>query len=432
MSRGVMKLGWILCFAVAATLLAASVGSAHVAAPPKPGLVWVSATLPPSDAPPPVLLAAAQQPAPQDVKPAPIALIHPVAPDGGKSTPAELEMGKQAAAQIEKEYKPVDDPAAVERLNKIIARVRPNTERPAVEYEPKILAQGGINAFSLPGGYVYVTKSLLEAVESEDELAAVIAHEMAHVCLKHGMDLAKREAKMNNKMAVGVLAAVLAGNNVDPGNMIILGGLLKTALLSGYTQEAENQADADAVVYLQRSGYHPVAMLTVIQGLARMEITRPYVELGIFQTHPFPQERARLLRQELLAMGLDSNPRPVWNTLQTKADTAEENGRTVGRVSIDENVIFEPVVEANGLSPQQRAEKMAADLRRIILQNLAMYEVRVGSGDSSATVFARGAPVITVVPGDAEFRKTTVEDLAAKAAANIKLALWQETVRRAY
>lgn len=428
MSHDPKRFGLAFCFAVAAALLAASVGSAHLASAPNPTLVWVSATLPPS---PPVLLAATQQPVPV-VKPRPIALIQPVAADGGKSTPAELEMGKQAAEQIEKELKVVDDAPATDNLKKIITRLRPYTERPAVEYQPKLVGQGGINAFSLPGGYVYVTKPLLEAVESEDELAAVVAHEMAHVCLKHGMDLAKREAKMNNKLALAVLAAVVAGENVDPGNMVVLGGLLKTALLSGYTQEAESQADADAVVYLQQAGYHPVAMLTVIQGLARMEITRPYVELGIFRTHPFPEQRAQAVRRELLAMGLDANPRPVWNTLKTKSETVDENGRTVGRVSIDEYAIFEPAVEANGLSPQQRAEKMAADLHRAIIQNLAMYEVQVGGGQSSATVFARGEPVVTVVPGDAEFHKTTVTELAAKVAANIKLALWQESVRRAY
>jgi len=354
------------------------------------------------------------------------------APDAGKSTPAEIEMGKQAAAQIEKEYKVVDDPAALETIKQIVARLAPHTERPAIEYQAKILAEGGINAFSLPGGYIYVTKGLLEAVESQDELAAVIGHEMGHVSLGHGMDLARREAKMNNKMALAVLAAVVAGQKVDPGNMIILGSLLKTGLLSGYSQEAENQADEHAVLYLQRAGYHPVAMLTVIQGLARMEITRPYLDLGIFRTHPYPDQRAQAVRQELAHLDIDLNPRPVLNTLKTRAETVEVNGRAIGRVSLDDYVVFEPAVDADGLSPQQRAEKIAASLRRSILENLAMYELRVVNGPEQATVIARGERLITVLPGDAAFHKAPVEELAARAATNIKLALWQETVRRAY
>lgn len=360
------------------------------------------------------------------------AWAQPPAPDGGKSTPAEIEMGKQAAAQIEKEYKVADDPAALETIKKITARLAPHTERPAIEYQAKILAQGGVNAFSLPGGYIYVTNGLLEAVESEDELAAVIAHEMGHICLAHGMDLARREAKMNNKMALGVLAAVLAGQKVDPGNMIVLGSLLKTGLLSGYSQEAEYQADAHGVLYLQRAGYHPVAMLTVIQGLARMELTRPYLDLGIFRTHPYPEQRAGAVRRELTHLGIDLNPRPVLNTLKTKSESVEVNGRTIGRVSLDDYVIFEPAAAADGLSPQQRAEKIAADLRRLILANLMMYELRVVTGPDQATVMARDERLIAVMPGDAEFHKTSADELAARAATNIKLALWQETVRRAY
>jgi hypothetical protein len=377
----------------------------------------------------PVVYVAAQPAAPQPMPGVPI--VKP-APDGGKATPPEIELGKNAAVQIEKEYKVLDDPADVGRIMKIIERLAPHTQRPAMQYQAKVVNDPGINAFSLPAGYIYVTKGLLEAIESEDELAAVIAHEMGHVNLKHGIDLARREAKMNSKLAVAVLASVIAGKNVDPSGVAMVGSLFKTGLLSGYSQQAESQADANGVVYLQAAGYHPVAMLTVIEGLARMEITRPYVEMGIFRTHPFPQQRAEAVRKELVAMGVDINPRVVLSTLKTKADTVQENGRTIGRVSLDEYVVFEPAVDAGGLSPQQRAEKAAADLERQIMGNLQMYQLRVASDGGQATVFADGEPVITVLPGDADFHKTTVDDLAKQAADKIKLALWHEAVRRAY
>lgn len=374
--------------------------------------------------------APAQQPAAETAVATPDA--PPPAADGGKATPAELEVGARAAEEIEKEFKVLDDPAALERVVKIIQRLAVHTERPAMEYQPKILEKGGINAFALPGGFMYITKPLLEAVESEDELAAVIAHEMAHVCLKHGLDLARREAKMNSKLALAVIAAVLAGDNVDPGDVVLVGSLLKTGILSGYSREAETQADTNAVVYLHEAGYYPIAMLTVIQGLAHMELTRPYVELGIFQTHPDPQRRARAVLHQLTDMDVDLNPRLVLSTLQTKAESLEENGRTIGRVKLDDRVIFEPAVEADGRSPQQRAEKAATDLRRLILANLQMYEVRVVNGGARAAVLARGEPVVTVLPGDSEFHNASLDELAAEAAKQIKLALWEEAIRRAY
>lgn len=416
----------ITAVALAAILVLPVALAEQAATTPPPSTAPAAA---PATAPAPSSAAATAPAAP----PAAGALAIPVLtrkapPDGGKPDAAELEMGKQAAAQIEKETKVLDDPKAVERIAKIIARIAPTTERPAVEYQAKLIADPGINAFSLPGGFIYVTKGLMEAVESEDELAAVIGHEMAHVCLKHGIELAKREAKMNNKMAIAVLAAVLAGNQVDPGSMIMLGSLVKAGLLSGYSQKDETEADENSVVYLQRAGYHPVAMLTVIQGLARMELTRPELDLGIFRTHPFPAQRASIVRQELDQLGLDANPRVVLNTLKTKGEAAQVNGRAIGRVSLDDYVIFEPAVDSGDLSPQQRAEKIAADLDRILQANLAMYDVRA----VAAKVMARSETLITVLPGDAEFQKTTPDELARKAAEQIKLALWQETVRREY
>ena len=434
MSRDVKTKGRTWRFAAAAALLVASLAPARPAQADEPKATTPAATQQPAPlnygiaSGAPVVYVAAQA-APQPIPGVPI--VKP-APDGGKATPAEIALGVNAAQQIEKEMKVLDDPADVERVMKIIKRVAPYTQRPAMEYQSKILGDPGINAFSLPGGYAYVTKGLLDAVESDDELAAVVAHEMAHVCLMHGIDLAKREAKMNGKVALAVLASVIAGKNVDPGSVALIGSLFKTGLLSGYSQQAETQADANAVVYLQASDYHPVAMLTVIEGLARMEITRPYVELGIFQTHPFPQQRANAVRLELMTMGVDINPRLVLNTLKTKADTVEENGRTIGRVHLDEYVVFEPAVDAGGLSAQQRAEKAAADLGRQIMGNLQMYQLRVANGGSQATVFANGEPVITVLPGDADFHSTTAGELAKQAADKIKLALWQEAVRRAY
>jgi len=364
------------------------------------------------------------------VAPVALAQVQP-APDGGKPSAAEAEMGKQAAEQIEKEFKVADDPVALERINRIIARVEPYTQRPAIEYQAKVLAEGGINAFSLPGGYIYITKPLLSAVESDDELAAVIAHEMAHVSLGHGMDLARREAKINNKAALAILAAVLAGKNVDPGDVVLLAGLVRNGLLSGYSQEAELQADANGVVYLEKAGYHAVAMLTVVEGLAQMEMEHPH-EVVIFRTHPYPDARARATRRQLLAMGVPLNPRPVLSTLKTKSEAVEENGHTIGRVSLDDYVVFEPAVTADGLTPQERADKIAVELGRLLLDNLLMYEVSTAVRPDRALVLARGVPVVTVLPGDAEFHGATTAELAAKTEQAIRLALWHEAVRRAF
>ncbi|HOQ30630.1 MAG TPA: M48 family metalloprotease, partial [Armatimonadota bacterium] len=114
----------------------------------------------------------------------------------------EEKLGKEGCAQIEKEYKVIEDAAQLKRVHQILSALAPVTSRPEVTYRAKILDTEDVNALSLPGGFIYVTKGLLDIVESDDELAGVLAHEIAHNAHRHAIQSLQQSSKLDQKLVL--------------------------------------------------------------------------------------------------------------------------------------------------------------------------------------------------------------------------------------
>src|SRR3990172_3452365 len=136
--------------------------------------------------------------APTPAKPAP-------QPAMSKEEKAEDDLGKAAAEELEKQAKVIKESPELPRLQRIIGELTPHSQRPNVKYQVKVLDLNAINAFCLPGGRIYVTKGTLAAVESDDELTAILGHEMAHNALRHPTEAAKRNAKFSKKLGALVI-----------------------------------------------------------------------------------------------------------------------------------------------------------------------------------------------------------------------------------
>ena len=159
----------------------------------------------------------------------------------------EIQMGKTSALEVAKEYKFIDDPALVKRLETVgnpIAKVAREKEVPATygkstvakfDYTFKIIDDKEVNAFALPGGYVYVNKGLVDYVHSDDELAGVIAHEIAHAAHHHIMQLIKAQQKENTALALAVLVGVAVGAKGESlENIAYALTLIRIARMSAY------------------------------------------------------------------------------------------------------------------------------------------------------------------------------------------------------
>jgi len=345
----------------------------------------------------------------------------------------DAEIGRKAAAEIEKELKVLNN-YSVTNIEQVVDQLRPVTEKPHQKYTLKVVDSKAVNAFSLPGGYLYFTKGLLGAVESPDELAAVTGHEMAHVCLSHHRRQMSRDARYMKILGPAILAAVLSRNSgVDPGAVAIIGSMVKMDALNHYGREAELESDQASVRYLYASKvYNPVAVLTVVEGLARMDEAGPEVEPGIAQTHPYGKERVEAVLKYLHELRVPIERPRVRKGIVATAGPVRKGGAEIGELRLDTYVVFQPAVEADGLSPVARAQRAAELLNPLLLQEIDVGDLSLLTRGDSALLQARNDAIFRITPADAAFHGTTVEQLSRQALKAIQSAFWAENTRRAY
>ena len=204
----------------------------------------------------------------------------------------ELSLGQRADQDVKKQYSLYDLKglqAYVDSIGQKLARV---SHRPTLNYRFTVLDSPEVNAFALPGGYIYITRGIIAYLNSEAELAAVLGHELGHVTARHGVRQAS--AAQGADLLVNILGAV--SPTMRSAGVQNVTGLLGNALLSGYGREHELEADRIGAEYLARAGYDPQAMIRVIGVLknqelfdaevAKQEGREPRAYHGLFASHP--------------------------------------------------------------------------------------------------------------------------------------------------
>lgn len=391
----------------------------------------------------------------------------PPVPPGVPTTPdnvhlpteGEVKLGREGSAEVEKQYKVVKSGPSYERLQRVSREVVQAIQRPEIidEYKrvyhlPKehdsrrrvpfefsfklVDATNEVNAFSLAGGPVYVTQGLMNAVGSDDELAAVLAHECSHVAFHHVEQLVNEQRKASKKQIWGMLAAVLAGAVGGPGvasaasNILVAGQLVQIATMSGYGRKLETEADRVGALAMVDSKYSPVAMLTFMQKLARDDRLRGNPDYGIFQSHPYSNERVAALEKQLQTLGFATDAgtqRKVSGSFRILMAQAHTAGRDVTELRLNGNLLFAVAAPEGDLSPEERAKKIARQLEDLFAGNISFNDVAQSTDKS--TVFVKSLPVIRVLPEDAAVAGSmaAASDQAYK---QIIRALWKEKLER--
>lgn len=355
----------------------------------------------------------------------------------------EVRMGREAAQEIERTLKLITDPALVERVNRIgqeIAAVANASDVPVTwgidkksqfQYTFKVVDDKDVNAFSLPGGFIYVNKGLLDYVQSDHELAAVLAHEIAHAAHHHLVRLGQENEKINRRVTLpALLVMVLSGAPARDLSNVMLGvQLYQIAKINGYTQEAEMDADRAAIYYLTRTKYNPVGMLTFMERLARDEARRPERQLGIYRTHPPSRERAQAMLDLFRQLNIPVNRRAVARILPVELREKTIQNHDLTEVYLDSVPVFAPA-DSNGRSSAERAQQIRERLDSLLNDGVQMYDIRLSS--DRRTVVARNSPIVTIEPEDASLYGKSIEELALQVSNAIKRALWNEVIQRAY
>lgn len=196
------------------------------------------------------------------------------------SVEQEIALGKQVAEQIEKEIEAYED-STVSRVGQAVAS---NSDRPDIPYSFKVIKSDEINAFALPGGFIYIYKGLLDIVD-EPELAAILGHEIGHVAARHGI---KRIQSVFGYQLAATLALAVLGDKSEAGEIQEIADSIFTLIVLGYSRKDEFQADRLGTIYTYRSGYDPHAMTRVLEKLG--EHGRG-VQITLLSTHPPVEDR---------------------------------------------------------------------------------------------------------------------------------------------
>ena len=212
----------------------------------------------------------------------------------------EYYIGRAVAARVFETYQPLDQPEANAYLNLLGQSLAVFSERPETfgGYRFLLLDSDEVNAFAAPGGLILVTRGMLRCCENEDELAAVLAHEICHVQAKHGL----RAIKQSRLTEAFTIVAAESAKQLGSEELASLtrefessvGDVVMTLTTSGYSRTQERDADAAAVRLLKRAGYPEAAIITMLNRMnERLADARG---LGFAKTHPSATSRIDVLK----------------------------------------------------------------------------------------------------------------------------------------
>jgi beta-barrel assembly-enhancing protease len=210
--------------------------------------------------------------------------------------PTERVIGESLALEgMQRFGRPVKDERLQQYVNLVGNAVAANSKRPTIPYRFAVLDSPVQNAFAAPGGVIFISKALVDILENEAELAAVLAHEVGHVAGKHAIRSIRRAQFLQG---VGTItAASMKGDNGKQFESMI-GDMQKVLFDKGLDKGMEFEADSAAMETTYRTGYDPAAMIAVLRKLQKIEATSEK-KGSWFSTHPPLDERIEKLEREL-------------------------------------------------------------------------------------------------------------------------------------
>ena len=213
----------------------------------------------------------------------------------------DVQIGAQNAAQVEQQYEVVHDPQITAYLNRLGQSLAVKAPGPKFNYTFKLVNDKAVNAFALPGGYLFVNRGLIEAADNEAQLAGVMGHEIGHAALRHGTNQATKAAY--TQQALGIVGALVGGMGNSATQLVTQLGMSfgPQSILLKFSRDAERQADLVGTQILYDNGYDPRAMAQFFEKLgAETKGGRPP---EFFSTHPNPENRSVKVTDEINRLG---------------------------------------------------------------------------------------------------------------------------------
>jgi predicted Zn-dependent protease len=229
-----------------------------------------------------------------------------LAPSFNLFTPEQdVELGRLTAREYAGELPLVEDERIVSYVQRLGERLAERAPGYGFEYRFAVVASGDVNAFALPGGFVFVNAGAMLAAETEGELAGVLAHEIAHVALRHGTNHASKAYLA--RAGLGVVQAVTGGEETRVGKFVsTLGSAGAELVFLRFSRASETQADLEGARLLAEAGYDPREMVSFFSRLKDRGVERPREFLS---DHPHPEERVAALERRSAALAPEARER---------------------------------------------------------------------------------------------------------------------------
>jgi Zn-dependent protease with chaperone function len=312
------------------------------------------------------------------------------------STPREIELGRQAAEDIQKTVHLVQDEETLAKLQAMLDEIAAVTDRPEIRYQPHLVASPLPNAFVIPGGWVYVTTAMLDVVESDDELAGVLAHEIAHNVNQHAIERMRSIPRGLGLLQLASIAALIIGQS--PEAAILAGAAanhITASVLHGSSVAAEVEADAYGIDYLTRTEYDPTGFLTVWERFAGSSGKFIEEELGIYATHPLTRDRVHAARDRLEELGV-----PILRRLVTHAPQPESRALSLDGEDVTEiRYVGERLALLEG-QDADRGEAAIASIAWILDHELDESRIKVIPARNGVVFQPEGGPSFSFTHGD--------------------------------
>ena len=207
-------------------------------------------------------------------------------------TNREVRMGASIDQQIRrsKEFIVSNDPTLLARLDRLGQQLAAVSDRKEITYHFTLLDWDEVNAFAVPGGYIYVSRKLMELTKDDAELAAVLGHEIGHVVAKHSVK------KLQAALGATLFEVLVAASGTRDPNAIRGTQVALDQLFMAYSRQDELQADTLSTRYLQRAGFNPEAAISFLQRLQAYQRKQPLRPYSYARTHPYFDDRIRTVK----------------------------------------------------------------------------------------------------------------------------------------
>jgi predicted Zn-dependent protease len=228
----------------------------------------------------------------------------------GISQQQEVQMGQEYAQQINAQLPIVRDPELNRYINVLGDSIARLTSRRDLQWQFFIVDAKDVNAFAVPGGFVYVNRGLIERADQMDELAGVLGHEIGHVVRRHSIKQMEKAQGANVGVTLACILTSICNSQIAGAAINIAGG----AVFARFSRQDEAEADIEGLNNVVRAGISPVGMVTMFQKLIAERKSRPGAVESWFITHPLEEDRIQAVqarinqipRNQLASLGTDT------------------------------------------------------------------------------------------------------------------------------